>query len=140
MAKVAKTPRYFWPQDSVAARLLQRLHADEKWLANLSQEAQQQLTDCLHDQGLKLEKISVSHHELIPAIKALAQQIPQQVARNAFVAAISSAPAWWRDVLPAWALAQAMPVHEYQAYSLNSSTCRQCFMPDETETYAPTEL
>ena len=24
MAKAAKTPRYFWPQDTVAARLLQR--------------------------------------------------------------------------------------------------------------------
>ena len=140
MAKAAKTPSYFWPQDSVAARLLQRLHADEKWLANLSQEAQQQLTDCLHAQGLKLEAVSVNHHKLISAIKALAQQIPQQAACNAFVASISSTPAWWRDVLPAWALAQAMPLHEYQAYSVNSSTCRQCFMPDETETYAPTEL
>ena len=140
MAKAAKTPRYFWPQDTVAARLLQRLHADEKWLENLSQEAQQQLTDCLHAHGLKLEAISVSHHELILAIKALAQQIPLHAACNAFVASISSAPAWWRDVLPACALAQAMPVHTYQAYSAHSSTCRQCFMPDETETYAPTEL
>ena len=140
MAKAAATPRYFWPQDSVAARLLQRLHADEKWLTSLPPTAQQQITDCLHAQGLTLTETSVSHHKLIPAIKTLAQQIPQQAACNAFVAAISSAPAWWRDVLPAWALAQAMPLHTYEAYSVNSSTCRQCFMPDETETYAPTEL
>ena len=140
MAKAAATPRYFWPQDSVAARLLQRLHADEKWLTSLPPTAQQQITDCLHAQGLTLTETSVSHHKLIPAIKTLAQQIPQQAACNAFVAAISSAPAWWRDVLPAWALAQAMPLHTYEAYSAHSSTCRQCFMPDETETYAPTEL
>ena len=140
MVKAAATPRYFWPQDTVAARLLQRLHADEKWLPSLPQANQQRVTDCLHTHGLTLEATSVSHHELIPAIKALAQHIPLQAACNAFVASISSAPAWWRDVLPAWALAQAMPLHTYQAYSAHSSTCRQCFMPDETETYAPTEL
>ena len=118
MVKTAATPRYFWPQDTVAARLLQRLHADEKWLTNLPQASQQRVTDCLHTHGLTLEATSVSHHELIPAIKALAQHIPQQAACNAFVASISSAPAWWRDVLPAWALAQAMPLHTYQAYKI----------------------
>ena len=75
MVKAAKTPRYFWPQDSVAARLLQRLLADEKWLTSLPHASQQLVIDCLHAHGLKLEEISVSHHELIPAIKALAHQI-----------------------------------------------------------------
>ena len=78
MTKTAATPRYFWPQDAVAARLLQRLHADEKWLTSLPQASQQLVTNCLHTQGLTLEAASVSHHELIPAIKALAQQIPLQ--------------------------------------------------------------
>ena len=122
MVKAAAIPRYFWPQDAVAARLLQRLHADEKWLPSLPQASQKLVTDCLHAHGLTLETANVSHHELILALKAVAQHITLQAACNAFVASISSAPAWWRDVLAAWALAQAMPLHTYQAYSAHSST------------------
>ena len=140
MPRTPKRPVYFWPQDSLAAQLLRRLSADSQLPphhpAALPTALSAPAHEYLHALGLGKDTThTVEHASLLGAIKDLVARIPQQAACHAFIAAISSAPAWWRDVLPAWALAQAMPLHDYQAYSAHSSTCRHCFMPAATEHY-----
>ena len=145
MPRSPKMPDYFWPQDSLEARLLRRLSADKPLAptqtAVVPADVLAQAQAHLHAVGLGADaKHTVEHAQLLADIKDMVARIPQQAACNGFIAAISSAPAWWRDVLPAWALAQAMPLHDYQAYSANSSTCRQCFMPAASEDYDMQQL
>ena len=98
MPRSPKMPDYFWPQDSLEARLLRRLSADKPLAptqtAVVPADVLAQAQAHLHAVGLGADaKHTVEHAQLLADIKDMVARIPQQAACNGFIAAISSAPA-----------------------------------------------
>ncbi|MEV4279711.1 hypothetical protein [Actinoplanes xinjiangensis] len=85
----------------------------------------------LADRGLAPNTFrTFTHDEAVTRLRALAATVDERTAADAFVAGLGSAPPRRRGLLPALALAGAMPAHPYPA---GRRTCDVCFV-DATAT------